>query len=562
MPWRVLPLFCLPLLLACEVRGADTLAPGAPCDPAGPNRCEGPDAGCLALDDDAGVCTRACRLDAECPAAMTCQLEPGGASARCAPGFRCATATDCPAGHQCDAAAGTCFIPVHRGLCSPCAADAQCPAGGRCVEALATGERYCSAPCDDGACPDGYACETYRGSAQCLPLRRTCEAGRPLCAPCTGDPQCGDGNDLCVENFLSRERFCGVSCNPSCDADPACTSVCPENFRCADLAGDGSGPFQCVPTTGSCEGWCAGDEACAIGQTCDREDHLCVPATDGRPCAPCADDDDCGASGSRCVAGGEGAAFCAPPCDDCPLGFVCVGVGEGEDADSVCVPASGSCTSGEGRLGASCGGEGAAGCLSGVCLQAGVVEMCSGRCIADADCGDAGFRCCAVVPRADGTKTWDCGADRGGESGVCAPLGGTFGEPCDAGRPPCQDGHCLDLGASRLCTASCDKDDDCDFPPYPRGSFACRTARDVVQGGVPAGPVRVCFPTGGGETGSDCTFGPAACAERLCIKKASGNVCTHPCGTSSDCPAGWSCGETATVDGQRPRVCLPPTVGG
>ncbi len=567
MSSRVLLLLVLPLLIACEVRGARTLEPGEICEPGGAERCSGPAASCLPLDDDTGICTHACVVDSECPAGLTCQLEPGGATARCAPGFRCDANADCPAGHRCDVDAGICFVSVVRDLCSPCDTDAQCPAGGKCAEARGTGERFCTRPCVEGACFEGYACREVGGSQQCVPERGSCEGGRPLCAPCTGDSQCGDGNDLCVENFLRPgERFCGVSCNPACD-DGSCQSACPDSFRCADLSGVGEGPFQCVPVTETCTGWCDGDEACGAGETCARDDHLCVPATDGRVCAPCADDDDCRATGSRCIEGEDGDAFCAPPCgvgDACPLGLVCSPLGEDE---TVCAPAIGTCSGGAGRLGEACGEQGAAGCLSGVCLQAGATNLCSGRCALDADCADANFGCCAVVEAGDGTKSWDCSLEPGDFTelgGVCAPRGGLFGDACDPGRPPCQDGYCLDLGASRLCTATCNATRDCDIAAGPAmaGRFVCSPAGVVGGDGAPGESVRICFPAGGGATGSDCTFGAAACKDSLCIKKASGNVCTEECVDDVDCPTGWSCDETTTVDGLRLTLCLPPSVSG
>src|SRR5690606_21374604 len=146
---------------------------------------------------------------------------------------------------------GTCFIPVSRSLCAPCNADAQCSSGGACFRSPATGERFCADACSGGdePCANGFVGDFSTGACLCVPASGTCEGGRPLCAPCSGDSQCGDGNDLCVENFLSRERFCGVSCNPACTG-AGCISACPDNFRCTDLSGTGGGPFQCVPDQG------------------------------------------------------------------------------------------------------------------------------------------------------------------------------------------------------------------------------------------------------------------------------------------------------------------------
>lgn len=565
------------LLVACVVSPGTALAPGEICDPSAPGDCAS--GLCLPLGDGTGICTDHCRTDAGCPAGLTCQAEPDGATALCRPGMRCTADRECPSGHRCDAASGTCFIAVRRGICSACSADPQCP-GGACIEAAGTGERFCSVPCAASSeCPAGYECRSVshdgHSSGWCVPGAETCDAARPLCAPCGGDADCGDGNDLCLENFLSGERFCGASCNPDCVRDAtghwndrktggACTSACPDQFYCADLSADGSGPFQCVPNAGTCEGWCdtgVTDElSCGLGRTCEPDEHACEPARDGRPCAPCDDDDACNPARaavlSRCVANGADETFCAPSCSDdadcmalAGLGFSCVDVADAR----VCIPDGGSCGGGEGRLGDPCG-DGAGSCIGGVCLRFGVEGLCSGRCDADADCGDARWRCCALVGTGEGTS-WDCDAAPAEAGSVCVPAGGTFGEACGNGGPPCRDGHCLDLGTSSLCTAACATDADCP------ASFRCRSARLIDEDGSSSASVDLCFPVGGGGVGADCTFGPAACSDGLCLKKASGNVCTSPC-TGGDCPDGWSCGAASTVDGQSVRACLPPSVQG
>ena len=560
---RRLLLLLLPIALACEVNEARTIGAGALCDPDEPQRCEGPDATCLDLGGGVGICTHACITDADCPASLTCRVQQGGTSARCEPGFRCADDTECPTGHRCDVAAGTCYIPVRRGRCAPCNADAQCGGDGVCFRSPATGERFCAEPCAAGAaaCGAGLVAEWSSGRCLCVPASGTCEGGRPLCAPCTGDAQCGDGNDLCVKNFLSGERVCGLSCNPACTGGD-CVSACPDGFRCSDLSGEGNGPFQCVPDAGSCAGWCSDDRSCPPGYLCDR--NSCVPAVDGRACAPCADDDGCALPGtvipSRCVANqASGESFCAPICadrDECVAlagpGFDCLPVG----GQTLCIPAGGTCGGGVGWIGDPCGARGAAGCLSGVCLRDGDDGLCSARCDDDADCGGS-WRCCARVDEGE-RVAWDCSVPPGPSGGVCAPAGGLFGDSCEAGRPPCQDGICLDIGTAQLCTATCTGPADCDARSGAPGSFVCSEARH--EGGGPDDFIRVCFPAGGGAVGSDCTFGPAACSEQLCIRKQSGNVCTRRCDTSADCPATWSCGWTVTVDGLEREVCLPPTV--
>lgn len=589
------------LVVACGETNneAPPLVPGQPCDPTGENRCNG--GFCLPLDSATGICSIGCEDDAGCAAmaGSTCQVDAQLQAKVCRPGFRCEEDAACPSGHKCDTNTGTCFIPVARGLCSPCAADPQCPDGGLCLRARGSGEKFCTTACADASdCAEGFLCRevaqdgvAYDGnerSKQCVPVTETCNAGKPLCAPCRGDAECGDGNDSCVENLLSGERFCGESCNPSCQFDAAagrwfdqvtgeeCRSVCPENFTCQSITGDEvAGPFQCVPNSGTCEGYCDGEHPdqdlvqCGFGRSCDAIGNECVAATDGRQCAPCVDDDACnppGATiGSACVVNQDnGETFCAIPCGndtDCAaelgVGFTCVQVEE----RGRCVPDRGTCVSGTGRLGDDCTAGGAADCLTGVCLHFGSTGICSGSCDADADCADPSWSCCALVTAADGSEVYDCQAERTG-AGVCAPLGGTFGDDCEPGRPPCHDGHCLDIGTARLCTAACDTDDECDGKSGVPGGFTCRAARSLDETGAPSEEVKVCFPAGGGEVGSDCAFGPAACADRLCIKKDSGNLCTKSCGGAGDCPSGWACGPATTVDGQELTICLPPAVAG
>lgn len=574
------------------------LTPGMPCDPAGENLCNG--GFCLALDSATGICTIACVDDAGCQAAagaaFTCQVDATFDALVCKPGFKCSADASCPSGHRCDVTNGTCYIPVERGLCSPCTADPQCPDEGLCLRARGSGERFCTSPCAaDESCPSGYLCRevaqdgvSYDGSEhpkQCVPRSESCNAGKPICSPCRGDDECGDGNDSCVENILSGEKFCGRSCNPACAYDAGqdrfvneetgeeCRSACPDNFSCTSLSGGEAGPFQCVPNSGTCGAYCdGGSEAmdllqCGFGRSCDLANHECAAASDGRQCAPCTDDDSCNppgsTGGSSCIVNQEsGETFCAIPCSDdvdCDgslgIGFSCLEV----EGLGRCIPDRSTCTSGVGRLGDDCTTNGPADCLTGVCLQFGSVGLCSGMCGADSDCADGRYRCCALIASGTG-EVYDCDAPLTG-GGVCAPAGGSFGDDCEPGRPPCQDGHCLDIGTARLCSSGCTADTDCDAASGSPGQFACRKAQAVDETGAPTEDVDVCFPAGGGEPGSDCSFGPAACADRLCIKKDSGNVCTMEC-SGGGCPEGWTCDAADTVDGQSLTICLPPSAQG
>lgn len=524
---------------------------------------------CFSVDDRTSICTRICADDAECPESYLCE-PTAGLGSLCLPiglGGRCASDDQCPAGHRCDVAEHRCFVPVSRDLCSPCTSSQQCPGGGRCHLRPDSLERYCTVACDAAnGCPDGFLCDPgAAGGPQCFPdnTERTCDGGKGLCSPCRGDTECGGPRDLCVRNLTSDERFCGRDCVRDGD--------CPDGFHCLDLSGERRGPFQCVPNSATCRGYCDSDDPdavrarCGLGRRCELATRTCAAADDGRLCAPCDDDDGCPTDGpdgpTRCTVNNcadcpwKGEKFCATECGAgfaaCPGGFFCAGIGAGGAGPFRCVPNAGSCTVGVARLGEDCTARGAAACASGICLGFGRVSLCGAACTADAQCTDldARFRCCAVVGEAG--DRFDCATAPGAAGGVCAPRGGSFGADCSPGQPPCFEGVCLDLGTAKLCSRLCDEAATCP------DAFSCRPGRQDDGDGTST-PVSVCFPDGGGDVGADCSFGPAACQSGLCIKKDSGNACTAPCDDATPCAAGWSCTPgVTTIDGAVVQVCLP-----
>jgi len=521
---------------------------------------------CYSVDSGTSLCTAACAVGMECPAGYFCEKTPDRDSL-CLPvgiGGRCAKDGECPAGHHCDIDSNRCYIRVQRDLCGPCTSSKQCPEGGVC-HAAATGERFCTRACDAAACPAGHSCETIDGAAakQCIPASNTCSAGKPLCSPCRGDSECGAFTDLCVRNLQSQEQFCAKSCQPGA------SDACPPGFNCLGLGGAGRGPFQCVPNSGSCADYCDSDDPeavrrmCGLGRSCDVAARHCQSASDGRLCASCEDDDGCPSTdnSTRCVVNNctdcpyKGEKFCATTCSGpgaaCPPGFTCVGLGSGGTTGPWhCVPHTGTCRAGAGQLGDDCGGRGGLACLSGICLGFGRQSVCSTPCTGDGDCQDARYRCCAVAQES-GRETFDCRQSPGAAGGVCAPRGGALGADCSPGQPPCSDGACLDLGTAHLCTKSCG-----DASPCPDG-FLCQKARLPKADGT-FDDVSVCFPDGGGGLGADCSFGPAACSSRLCLKKPSGNECTVACDAAAPCASGYDCRAAQTVDNQSVQVCIPP----
>jgi hypothetical protein len=189
--------------------------------------------------------------------------------------------------------------------------------------------------------------------------------------------------------------------------------------------------------------------------------------------------------------------------------------------------------------------------LNGVCLGAGTTSLCSLFCQHDADCQDNRYHCCQVT-----SNGYDCSPNqRNGDGpltgpGVCAPLGGLFGDDCTPGRPPCQTGTCLDLGTAQVCTVTCPDGTTC-----PDG-FTCRKATPPDL----SSDINVCFPNGGGGAGADCTFGPAACSSGYCIRKDSGPVCTQLCMMDTDCPRDWVCNPLVDVTNAAIQACLPPAL--
>jgi hypothetical protein len=584
------------LALGCAETRTPLKTIGEPCAPTlapGEVAQECADGLCVALDTASGFCTRACTDDGKCPDDFVCQAA-GQYGKVCRKLTGCKADVDCPSGHSCDPITGTCYIKVQRTLCSPCQDNLQCPQGGACFFALGSGEQFCTGPCGESeACPLGFECKQIAAGkdkaliAQCVPSAMSCNSGKQLCASCEGDAECGGPFDLCVRNVVSGETFCGRDCDPQknlcpqADCDPASLDSaqnpdCPSGFACANIGKSTDpnvrGPYQCLPNSNTCQSYCdAADELgqirqCGLGQDCSLTTKSCKPATDGRQCAPCLDNDDCRKGThpeDRCLVNNcpdcpfKGESFCATPClDDAAClksfgpGFVCQPTDEpGGGTRNFCLPQRGTCKSGLGRLGDDCSVNGAQDCVAGVCLVAGNTSLCSLPCTEDAQCQDNRYRCCEYT--ADG---YDCSESKRlangpkNGSGVCAPLGGLFGDDCTPGRPPCQTGTCLDLGTARVCTVPC-------ALGCPTG-FACRQAQSVGTTEM----VEVCFPEGGGKAGADCAFGPAACESGLCIRKDSGPVCTQKCTDDLECPADWKCDALPTVSSGSVQACLPPSL--
>jgi Cys-rich repeat protein len=177
-----------------------------------------------------------------------------------------------------------------------------------------------------------------------------------------------------------------------------------------------------------------------------------------------------------------------------------------------------------------------------------------GPCARDADCG--GGEVCIAQPDSDESMAIRCGPPLGrARAGQACDPSADF---CDAG---CANGLCLPDG---ICSTQCRADGDC-----PRGWLCFRdelgngqtygycldvtTCTDDIDA-CPAGEVctisenpagdglfRICVePPGAGEVGAACRSGDA-CRSGLCF----GGVCSGACDADSDCPAPFTCLETA-----------------
>ena len=80
--------------------------------------------------------------------------------------------------------------------------------------------------------------------------------GAPVCASCSADVQCGDGDDLCIP--LDGENICGAGCDDDSD--------CPDSHYCSFgtfTSVDGAAARQCLPT----------ELSCSPAPSCDDDDY-------------------------------------------------------------------------------------------------------------------------------------------------------------------------------------------------------------------------------------------------------------------------------------------------
>jgi hypothetical protein len=157
-----------------------------------------------------------------CPGGLPCIGIKGDAAAVCSPS--CRNDLDCPPSLECKATHDGNKACGKRVFCSSCVHDGQCPSGMKCLSH--NGASFCTRTCakDGTECPMYAECkDTGAGAYHCVHKAGSCKTDGKLCAPCTKNADCADGN-ACVTFQLSFEKYCANTCssNSSCQAGYKC----------------------------------------------------------------------------------------------------------------------------------------------------------------------------------------------------------------------------------------------------------------------------------------------------------------------------------------------------
>ncbi len=312
---------------------------------------------------------------------------------------------------------------------------------------------------------------------------------------------------------------------------------------------------------------CEEDKNCGSGAYCDGCSAMCYPLKE--LCAPCAADNECDGTGSRCLGLASGGTVCATQClsqQGCPDEFICTDLPT--TGTSYCVPESGDCgmslvectEDNECAFPLVCGGTG----------------LCVEGCADDVACGDG--KVC--------------------EAGKCVPACGVDGVTCDSAKI-CVEGHCTveggcidstdcpepetycDLELS-LCVPGCQLDFDCKSSAQMclegscvkkgcTGNYFCAFGEvcDVQSGDCVVPPEPHC---GSCDSGNDTTCASLSETNQcLSFQDESGAVlgdfCLVGCGPdpANPCPQGYNCqdlelDENGTTKALCVRDCSVPPI--
>ena len=448
---------------------------GILCQPcAEDSECGGDQDKCFEMPAGDKACTRSCDPAAAdaCPGGFRCrQVESDPDVFQCLPNDltcenRC-SGVDCADGEVCDPWTGQCTESL--GTCGTgCTGDSVCKgADSTCLGMLGTaGERSCLPSCDPDPeqeasdCPTDYSCfvppwESAKPDPKgiCYPFAGTCEnrcsdkdcgegsncdrlTGQCVESTfgycengCTGDAQCGDASDRCLNLGIGD----GAHCYKECGEAPDSANVCPSGYQCQRLRN--STLFLCIPT----------------GQSCD----MCYNAG-------CGDDEICDPSTGNCL----------PAPEDCTK--------EGCEQGLLCDPVTTDCV----QPGRSCEGDAwASGCDNAVTActtrRDDTSGTCEELCNDDSDC--TGTDTCVET-----NLHKFCLPGELSSPDYCGTLNSAsqdIGTPCGSGQSSCPSAASICVEDGNLlgfCSKECADDSEC------AGNMACETGPDGTQICIPA----------------------------------------------------------------------------
>ena len=373
---------------------------------------------------------------------------------------------------------------------------------------------------------------TARDASEARDLAPEPDLGGGFLQPCDEGGDCLSG--YCVST--DDGRVCTRTCNDDC----------PPGWDCLEVVNEG------------------GDVV-----------FICMPQR--LLCTPCERSEECGGDHDLCVAVGGG-TVCGRDCreEDCPEGYVCRPVDEGEGEDLQCVPADGWCSDchdedSDGHVGGPDCPEGPDCDDSRIDVYLGAPELCDG---ADNDCDGATDEDFDLSRDPDhcGSCERSCSYEHGvagcvqGECGLAGCEDGFLDcneRPDDGCERPCQPTH----GGSEACDGvdndcDCDTDAGCALDSDPahcgRCGRACPGADCVAtEGGYEAWGASACD---GGECAA---LQPMACGLYTCSGGGQqGEQCARACQDDSTCVPAAHCEAGACVadraDGDpcdEPRQC-------
>jgi hypothetical protein len=136
--------------------------------------------------------------------------------------------------------------------------------------------------------------------------------------------------------------------------------------------------------------------------------------------------------------------------------------------------------------------------------------------------------------------------DTDSHADLCAPGEGCFLDPCTENQQ-CQSGWCVEHMGDGVCTQLCTEE----CPPGWKCKQVDADGPDVTYICV-SGHANLCRPCATGDNCKD-----IGGAEDVCLDyETEGSFCGGTCSLDEDCPWGFSCAETLTVDGIGTLQCL------